>query len=158
MTSTHPNTTPPRRPGSRRSGHLQLQRGEIGAAAGIEMLLAVTTMMALVASVVGGGRMVDAQGQVNDAAYAAARAGSLAPGTPHEAARAAARNSLTERGRACTHLSVSLAGSDFGAGGQVTATVSCTADLADVTGLGIPGVKNYSGHAVVPIEQYRRPR
>lgn len=158
MTRSHGTTTHLPRPRPRRQGRRQRRRDETGAAAGIEMLIAITTMMALVASVVGGGRMVDAQGQVNDAAYAAARAGSLAPGTPQDAARAAARDSLTERGRACTHLAVSLAGSDFGAGGQVKATVSCTADLGDVTGLGIPGTKNYSGAAVVPIEQYRRPR
>ena len=125
--------------------------------ASVELVLVVPVLVALIVTVVGGGRLVDARGQVNDAAYAAARSASLTPTAPLRAGAEAARNSLIERGEACHRLSVDFAGTDFRPGGLVRATVHCTADLRDVVGFGLPGSRTFTASAVVPIERYRAP-
>ena len=126
--------------------------------AAVELVLVVPVLIGLILTVVGGGRIVDARGQVNDAAYAGARAASLhlGPGG-FDAGRAAAMKSLSDRGKACVTLTVSFAGSDPHPGGQIHATVRCTANLHDVVGFGLPGTKQFQATAIVPIEQYRRP-
>jgi Flp pilus assembly protein TadG len=132
-------------------------RDERGATA-VELVLMVSLLVGFIMTVVGAGRFVDGRGQVNDAAYAAARAASLAPNldAAREAGQEAARESLAERGKACTTLTVSMAGTDFRAAGHVKAEVTCQADLSDVVGFGMPGTKSFTATAVVPIEQYRR--
>lgn len=132
-------------------------KNESGSSA-VELVLMVPVMMTLVLSVVAGGRYVDSRGQVNDAAYAAARAASLAPtlDSARQAGQQAAQESLADRGKACTTLTVSFAGTDFTTGGYVTAEVTCHADLSDVVGFGLPGAKSFTATAVVPIEQARR--
>ena len=133
-------------------------KGQSGSSA-VELVLMVPVMMTLVLSVVAGGRYVDSRGQVNDAAYAAARAASLE--TTIEAGQAAGRDAaaaaLAERGKACVDLDVSFAGTNFQPGGHIETTVTCRADLRDVMGFGIPGSKSFTTHAVVPIEKYRNP-
>jgi Flp pilus assembly protein TadG len=124
----------------------------------VELLAMTTVLVGMITVVVGGGRIVDSNSQVDDAAYASARAASLE--TNFEAAQVVGRNaaedSLADRGKACTQLDVSFAGTDFRASGQVTVRVTCHANLSDVVGFGLPGAKNFSSTAVVPIEQYRR--
>lgn len=134
-----------------------MNRSERGSAS-VELVLLVPLLMAMVALVVAAGRIVDARGQVNDAAYAAARAASLETNeaAAHRAGQAAAREALAERGRACVRLSVSLTGTDFRTDGSVVARVTCRADLGDVAGFGLPGAKRISARAVAPIEQHRR--
>ena len=116
-------------------------------------------LVAFLLVVVAGGRYADSRGQVNDAAYAAARAASLQ--TDATAARsagyAAANRSLAERGKACARLQVSFTGTDFRPGGQVQVAVTCRADLSDVAGFRVPGAKEFRAQAVVPIERYRLP-
>jgi len=132
------------------------ERGERGATA-VELVMMASLLMGFIMSVVGAGRLVDARGQVNDAAYAAARAASLESNldAAREAGTKAARESLADRGKACTTLTVSLAGTDFRTAGHVNAEVTCQADLGDVVGFGLPGTKSFTATAVVPIEQYR---
>lgn len=124
----------------------------------VELLAMTTVLVGMITVVVGGGRIVDSNSQVDDAAYAAARAASLE--TTFEAAQIAghdaAKDSLADRGKACTQLTVSFAGTDFRTSGQVTARVTCHANLSDVVGFGLPGAKSFTATAVVPIEQYRR--
>src|SRR5690349_12968928 len=130
---------------------------ERGSAA-VEMVLMVPVLIGLILTVVAGGRFVEARGQVNDAAYAGARAASLAHRTSvYGAGRNAAQQSLADRGKACVSLAISFAGSDPHPGGQIRVTVRCTAALHDVVGFGLPGTKRFEATAVVPIEQYRRP-
>lgn len=135
----------------------QMQRDEEGYTA-VEMLLMTTVLVAFLITVVGAGRFVDAGSQVDDAAYAAARAASLEQNVEagQIAGNDAARSSLSERGKACTRMSVSFAGTDFRTAGHVRVEVTCSADLRDVVGFGLPGAKTFTGTAVVPIEQYRR--
>ena len=128
-----------------------------GGAAAVELLLMAPLLLVFVLVVVAGGRYTDSRGQVNDAAYAAARAASLQATLEagQQAGRDAAAKALAARGKACVHLEVSFAGTDFQPGGQVQVVVKCRADLSDVAGFGIPGSKWFSADAVVPIERHR---
>src|SRR5262245_34817447 len=92
--------------------------------AAVESVLMAPVLVGLILTVAGGGRFVDARGQVNDAAYAAARAATLDSGDPVAAGERAAASALAERGKACTRLVVSLSGSRFEPGGQARATVA----------------------------------
>jgi Flp pilus assembly protein TadG len=141
----------------RRQARAGRARDECGATA-VELVLMASVLVGFIMTVVGAGRFVDGRSQVNDAAYAAARAASLAPDldAAREAGQKAAQESLAERGKACATLTVSLAGTDFRTAGHVNAEVTCQADLSDVVGFGLPGTKSFTATAVVPIEQYRR--
>jgi hypothetical protein len=124
----------------------------------IEVVILTPALVAAIMVIAGGARYVDARGQVNSAAYAAARAASLT--TNQEAAvqagTKAAEQSMSQRGLACASLTVSVDAGDFNPGGDVSATVTCVADLSDVAGVGaIPGSKTFTFTAVVPLEQHR---
>lgn len=141
---------PKNRPGPRRCGS---ERGVIS----VELVIMAPLIVGFVLALWGAGRLSTARGQVDDAAYAAARAASLDPtdavGTGHSAAAAA----LASRGRSCAKLSVSIDAAGLHPGGEVTAHVTCVADLSDLVGFGLPGSRLYKSTAVVPIEVYRRP-
>lgn len=124
----------------------------------VELLAMTTVLVGFITVVVGAGRIIDSNSQVDDAAYAAARAASLESNfeAAQIAGRQAAADALADRGKACTNLTVSFAGTDFRTSGQVKVEVTCHANLGDVVGFGLPGAKNFSSSAVVPIEQYRR--
>lgn len=129
--------------------------------AGLELLITATASVALVMVVVATGRYIAGPAQANDAAYAAARAASLAPTQAQGIAdgRRAATDALADRGKSCQNLTVSFAGSDFNPGGQVVAEVSCTVTLADTgavgKGLGLRPRTTFTERGVVPIERYR---
>jgi Flp pilus assembly protein TadG len=136
---------------------LRAPRDERGYTA-VELLAMTTVLVGFIVTVVGGGRFVDAKSQVDDAAYAAARAASLELNfeAGQIAGRNAAQDSLADRGKACTRLTVSFAGTDFRTSGHVKVQVTCHANLSDVAGFGLPGAKDFIATAVVPIEQNRR--
>ena len=123
----------------------------------VEAVILTPAMVAAIILIVAGSRYVDARGQTNHAAYAAARAASLT--TDEEAAvqagRKAAEDSMAERGRACANLKVDIDAGDFNPGGNVRATVTCTADLSDLAGIGLPGTKTFRFTALVPLERHR---
>lgn len=141
---------PLRQPGPRR------RRPDHGAAA-LELVLMTPLLVAFIVVVVAAGRIAQARGDANDVAYAAARAASLAstPALARGAAEQAARAAVDQQDLVCRAVEVSLEGSQLQPGGQVTATVRCTADLADVAGFGIPSSRNFVSTAQVPIETYR---
>lgn len=134
-----------------------MRRDERGAMA-IEVVVLTPLLVAAIMVIAAGGRYVDARGQVNGAAYAAARAASLA-GNREVAVQAgtqAAEQSMSRRGLACANLTVSVDAADFNPGGDARATVRCVADLSDVVGVGgIPGSKTFTFAAVVPLEEHR---
>ncbi|WP_218865380.1 TadE/TadG family type IV pilus assembly protein [Nocardioides aromaticivorans] len=136
---------------------LRAPRDERGYTA-VELLAMTTVLVGFITVVVGGGRFVDSNSQVDDAAYAAARAASLETNfeAGQMAGRKAAADALADRGKACTQLTVSFAGTDFRTSGHVSVEVTCHANLSDVVGFGLPGAKDFTSTAVVPIEQYRR--
>ena len=123
----------------------------------LELVVLTPSLIACILTIAAGARYVDASGQTSSAAYAAARAASLTSNqlAAVSAGRDAAARSLGDRGRACSRLTVTVEAGEFRPGGEVRATVTCVADLADVTGFGLPGSKAFMSTAVVPIEEHR---
>ncbi|WP_310961353.1 TadE/TadG family type IV pilus assembly protein [Nocardioides terrisoli] len=123
----------------------------------IELVLLTPILVAAILVIAAGARYVDARGQSNAAAYAAARAASLTQDSSAASAagEAAARRSFAEHGRSCAHLTVRIDTHAFRPGGHIQALVTCTADLSDITGFGLPGHRDFTASAVVPIEQHR---
>ncbi|KRA37945.1 MULTISPECIES: TadE/TadG family type IV pilus assembly protein [unclassified Nocardioides] len=123
----------------------------------IEAVILTPALVAAIIVIVAGGRYVDARGQANHAAYAAARAASLT--TNQEAAvqagTQAAQDSMADRGLACSTLKVDIDAGDFSPGGNVRVTVTCHADLSDLSGIGLPGTKTFVFSAVAPLELHR---
>jgi Flp pilus assembly protein TadG len=134
-----------------------VRRDERGVMA-IEVVILTPALVAAIMVIAAGARFVDARGQTNSAAYAAARAASLT--TNQEAAvqagMKAAETSMSERGHACASITVTVDAGDFNPGGNVRATVTCVADLSDLVGFGpLPGSKTFTYTATVPLEQHR---
>lgn len=131
-------------------------RGEDGSIS-IELLFLVPVLLACTLAIAAGGRYVDARGQTSAAAYAAARAASL---TREQAAavaagREAAARSMSDRGKSCIRMTVTIDADGFRPGGQVTATVTCSTDLTDLGGIGLPATKTFEARAVVTVEEHR---
>ena len=124
----------------------------------LELVLLTPLLLLLLLLVVLGGRYAQARADVDAAARDAARAASIArdSSSATSAASDAARSRLTEGGVTCRTLDVSLDTSDFRAGGSVMATIACTVDLSDLTGLGVPVSRTLSATFVEPVDEYRR--
>jgi hypothetical protein len=115
-------------------------------------------LVAAIMVIAAGARFVDAREETSSAAFAAARAASLT--TNQEAAvaagRDAARQAMSDRGQSCASLDVTIDAHDFAPGGTIRATVTCLADLSDLSGIGIlPGHKSFTATASVPLDQHR---
>lgn len=123
----------------------------------LEVLLLAPLLLIFLMFIVGLGRVTLAGQDVTAAAHDAARSASLTrvEGAASAAGQDAARAALGDRGMACASVQVSIDVTDFEPGGQVSAAVTCTARLSDLTLAGFPGSKTYRSSAVVPIEQYR---
>ncbi len=123
----------------------------------IEMVLLTPALVAAILAVAVGARFVDARGCTQDAAFAAARAASLT--STQQAAvtagRQAATHAFASRGQSCTRLTVHVSAGAFHPGGDVRVTVTCLADLSDLSGFGLPGSRTFSSTAVVPIDAHR---
>ena len=133
-----------------------MTRDERGAMA-IEVVVMTPVLVGAIMLIAAGAEYVDARGQVNHAAYAAARAASLTTNQERAVAagRAAAETAMRQRGRACSQLDVGIDAGDFNPGGTVRATVTCTADLSELAGFGLPGSRTFTYTAAVPLEQHR---
>lgn len=131
-------------------------RNQAGSAS-LEMVLIAPVLLMILLLVVGLGRMSHARQEVEAVASDAARAASLERNTSasHAAAVKAAQQSLASAGMSCQGLDVDVDVSNYQPGGQVTVQVSCTAQLQDVALSGLPGTKEYTASATVPIETYR---
>lgn len=132
------------------------RRDEAGGAT-VELTLLTPLLVLLLVFVVGLGRMVEARGLVDGAARDAARAASLArsPQTATLAAQQAASASLAAAGASCRQPSTATDTSAFRPGGWVAVTVTCTAQLADVAELALPGARTISSRFVEPVDTYR---
>lgn len=130
--------------------------GELGSMS-IEMVILTPALVACTLAIAAGARYVDAQGQTSGAAFVAARAASLTADqeTAIAAGRRAATRSLADRGQSCARLVVSIDAAEFHPGGSLRATVTCVADLSDLTGFGLAGTRSFTSTAVVPIEEHR---
>ena len=127
------------------------QRGS----AAVELVLVTPVLIALMLFVVAGGRLASARADVDAAARDSARAASIArsPASAERDGKAAAEAVLNDR--SCQTPSVTIDTTGFRPGGTVAATVSCEIDLADLTGLGLPGRRLISSRFVEPVDVFR---
>lgn len=122
-----------------------------------EMLFMAAALVLLMLLVIGMGRYARAGQLVQQAAGDATRAASLAasPDQARTDAAAALDMSLAGAGVSCIAKSVDVDTSDFRAGGVVRVSVSCTANLGDLTVTGLPGTKTVTADAAAPLETRR---
>jgi Flp pilus assembly protein TadG len=125
--------------------------------ASLELVLLTPVFLVLLLLVVAGGRLALARERVDAAARDAARSGTIA--RTAEQARADAINAATARledeGVTCRSLDVVVDTQEFAPGGSVTATVTCTVDLGDLTLLGMPGSRTVTSTAVETVDRFR---
>lgn len=131
-------------------------RDDRGSAA-VELALVAPLMILLLLFVVFCGRLAASQVRLNDVAHQAARAATTArtPAQATTAARATATAALAAAGVTCRSLTVSTDASGFRPGSTVTVTVSCTVDLHDLSGLGVPGSRTLSCRFSSVVDSWR---
>lgn len=121
-----------------------------------EMVILVPLLVLFISLVVGLGRAVNLQGEVQAAAREGARAASYERdlGSAQAAAQQAVGAALPdERKSDCT--GVTLAGSDWRAGGTVQVTFTCRVAMADLALPGAPGSITQEGNASAPLDTFR---
>jgi Flp pilus assembly protein TadG len=122
----------------------------------VELVLLTPVLFALLAFIVGLGRAADARGQLTGAVRDAARAASLAssPDAARVAAREAALADLEGANLHCRHPQVHTDTELFIPGGQVTVTIRCTLDLAQLVVSGLPGRSTLTATSSAPLDTY----
>jgi Flp pilus assembly protein TadG len=132
------------------------RRSQQGSVA-VEMAVLAPALVVLLLLVVFAGRVAQADGDVRRAASAAARAASLRqdPSDAEAAGRQTAAANLADNRVGCARLDTEIDTTRFFAGGAVAVTVRCTASMADVSGLGVPGRRTFTARAVEVIDRYR---
>jgi Flp pilus assembly protein TadG len=129
-----------------------------GAFAALELAILLPFVIVMLLLIVAFGRVERGRELVDSAAASAARAASLStsPGAARTAAITAATQTLTNGGLSCAGIQVTVDTSSFHPGGDVTARLSCTADLAGLTLSGAPGHIHLASSASSPLEPYRQ--
>lgn len=127
----------------------------------LELALLTPLLVAFMMVMVGLGRVVEAQSQVDGAARDAARAASLArnPSAAQAAATDAAAATLegTANKKWCENTpSAPVDFSEWRRGGQVSVTVHCSIDLTGLSLIGFIPSKSMTGTATAPIDTLRR--
>jgi Flp pilus assembly protein TadG len=123
----------------------------------IELAIVTPVVIVLLFTMVALGRYSNSKIEVEQASAAAARAASLtsSPGNASRAAQAAAAATLSGAGLSCAHLEASVNTADFRPGGQVSVSVTCSADLSQLALVGVPGSASLSSTSVAPLEAFR---
>lgn len=123
----------------------------------LELVLVTPVLLLMLLFVVFLGRLGEARNDVDRAARDAARAASISRSAADAdtAGQDAARNTLAAGGVACRQLDVAVDTAQFEAGGDVSATVTCTVDLADVAALKVPGSETLTASFTEPVDAYR---
>ncbi|HVV74629.1 MAG TPA: TadE family protein [Mycobacteriales bacterium] len=131
---------------------------ELGGFAALELAILLPFVIVMLLLVVAFGRVERGRELVDSAAASAARAASLStsPGQAQSAAIDAATQILTDGGLSCAGMQVSVDTSRFRPGGEVTAHLSCSADLSGLTLSGVPGHVHLAASATSPLEPYRQ--
>jgi len=131
-------------------------RGDAGAAT-TELVLVTPLLVVLLLFVVFCGRVAGAKGDVVGAARDAARAASIErdPDSARAAGEATAGEALQRQAIGCATLNTSVDVSNFGPGGTVTVTLSCSIRVSDLTLLALPGTKTLTSTVVEVIDVYR---
>jgi Flp pilus assembly protein TadG len=127
----------------------------------LELALLAPLLVAFMMLMVGLGRVVEAQSQVDGAARDAARAASIARTRPaaQAAASDAAGGTLTGTKEWCQggpRAAVEWGRTDWRRGGQVTTSVTCVVDLGGLSLIGLTPSKTMTGTATAPIDTLRR--
>jgi Flp pilus assembly protein TadG len=131
-------------------------RGDRGSLA-LELVILTPVLIMFMMFLVGLGRLVEAQGQVDGAARDAARAASIAGGasTAQQNAVLAANADLRGAASCATSPSVTFAGgTSLAPGGQVNVVVRCSVRLAGLSFIGFKPTKVVTGQASAPIDTY----
>jgi len=137
------------------------RRGDGGAVTSEMAVVMVAFLAGFLMLVVYAGRVGQAGNDVRSAAHEAARAASLQASATEaeEAAQQTAASNLSTSGVACADgLSVATDTSNLVPGGTVVVTVSCTASLADVASLNLPGSRTYTASATEVIDAFTEAR
>ena len=132
------------------------RRSERGSVS-VEVAVIAPAFVFLMLLVVFAGKVSEADGNVERAAAEGARAASLRqhPGNAATDARSTVEANLATAGVSCSTLEAIVDTSDFEPGGTVTVTVECTASMADVALLGVPGTRTFTATATEVIDTSR---
>ena len=132
------------------------RRWERGAAT-TELVVLTPVLVVMLLFVVALGRVASAGADVDTAARDTARAAANARSAPTAQAwgDSAARSTLREGGVTCRNLTVDISTGDFRPDGNVTATVACTVDLGDLSGLRLPARHTITARFTAPVDHYR---
>jgi Flp pilus assembly protein TadG len=122
----------------------------------LELAVLVPALLVVMAFIAGAGSLGRARADVDDAAWEAARAASLARSSPDAdaAARQAVERRLAGERWSCDNRAVTVDVSHFQPGGSVAVDVSCGLRLSQ-TFLLVPGSAQLRSRAVEPLESYR---
>jgi len=130
--------------------------GDRGSAA-VEAAIIAPAVIALLLLVVMAGRVVHADGEVQSAANAAARAGSQQ--RTEAAAVAVAEETVDENlvdaGLSCTPLAEVTVAADVRPGQEVQVTVVCTVQLGEMALLNVPGSRTFQATATEVVDTFR---
>ncbi|MBE2997176.1 pilus assembly protein [Nocardiopsis sp. HNM0947] len=131
--------------------------GDDGGSATAEFAIMVPALVLLALLALLAHHVVAARMGSDTAAHAAARAATLerTPAAAHTAAETAVEEALRTHDVACADYDLALDTAGLAPGATVTATVSCTADLSQLTGLGLPGTTTVEGDATSVVDTYR---
>ena len=142
------------------SGAKHHQRDQRGSAA-VEITILVPALLLTLGLLVVGGRVWFARTTVNESAYAAARAASLARTVGHAeaAGRSAGEQSLATGGLRCTSTTVEVNTAAFGVSvgtpATVTSTVACRVGFGDLLLPGLPGSIELQATGASALDTYR---
>ncbi|MFJ8848419.1 hypothetical protein ACIRFF_36660 [Streptomyces cyaneofuscatus] len=126
----------------------------------LESLLCVVVLLPVMGLIAAWGLAGVFDSTVDNAAAAAARGASQASDADAalQRGRAAAEASLTQDRRNCTSRSITIDTSGFnrplGEPASVTATITCTIPLSQLTVPGLPGTKTLTATATSSLDQY----
>jgi Flp pilus assembly protein TadG len=124
----------------------------------LELVIMTPVLVAFMMLMVGVGRIVDAQSQVDSAARDAVRDASIARSAGEAQTRATTAAAASLQGHTWCQGGPSTQ-TDTGAwapGGLVSVTVTCDADLGGLSLIGLPGSKMMTGRATAPLDTFRR--
>jgi Flp pilus assembly protein TadG len=131
--------------------------GDRGDSGPLELVILMPALLMLFGLVIAFGRTTAADSDVEHAARVGARAAASAQtaGGGDELAQQVVADSLRRAGLSCAGGPSVSVGGPWTPGGRVTVSVSCTASLADVSKLGLPGSRTLTATATEVIDRVR---
>jgi Flp pilus assembly protein TadG len=134
---------------------------ERGGGPAVEAALLAVLFGLVIALAIAGGRLVAAESAIDQAARAAARIASIQRDgvQAQQRARAAAQDTLSAQGLACTQLAVTVDTSRFarplGEAGAVRAEVACAVRWSDLTLPAAPGTRLVEASFTSAIDRFK---